>query len=110
MPRSAATASQGATLASWSRRLTTSSSPAAQSRARARETASVSVVMFAPNAISSRRAFSRSAAAQCASAETASTAIDIVNDRPAFAVPPTRCAVIASIASEHIWVPPGASK
>ncbi len=50
-PASRAARTQGVTLASWSRRLTRISSPARHSRAIARLSAKVSVVMFGPKAI-----------------------------------------------------------
>ncbi len=50
--RSRASSSQGATLPSWSSCVTTTSSPARQSRAAARVSAKFSVVMFAPKATS----------------------------------------------------------
>ena len=52
-PRSAATPSHGPTFASWSSPVTTSSSPGCRPAVIERATCIVSVVMFAPNLISS---------------------------------------------------------
>jgi len=52
-PLSSASSSQGATLASWSIRDSTISSPALNERPRQRDMCRVSVVMFCPNTISS---------------------------------------------------------
>ncbi len=71
-PWSAATSSQGDTLASWSRSVTTISSPGPRVRATACASRKFSVVMFAPKAISSGALPVRSAAAARASAITAS--------------------------------------
>ncbi len=51
-PRSSASANQGATFASWSRRVTTSSSEGPSTRPMARLTANVMEVMLGPNEIS----------------------------------------------------------
>jgi len=110
MPTSAATASQGATLASWHSRESTSSSPARQSRASAREMPSVSVVMFCPNAISPGSPPSKSAIAACAASLSASVSTDVRNTPPLFAVPPSRCATMRAIAGAHTCVPPGPSR
>ena len=51
-PRSSAASSHGATFASWSRPVTSTSSPGPSSRKSVREACIVSVVMLAPNTIS----------------------------------------------------------
>ena len=56
--------------ASWSRRVTTTSSPSCQSRAAVRESAKLSEVMFAPKVTSSLKTPSRSEAAARAAAIT----------------------------------------
>ena len=74
--------------ASWSSFVTTTSSPAAQSRAAVRESAKLSVVMFAPKTTSSAVAPRSSAAAERAEATTRSLARDVGKAPPrlAFAV------------------------
>ena len=52
MPMSSASASHGATFPSWSRRVTSTSSPASSSRASARVSRKLSAVMLCPNATS----------------------------------------------------------
>jgi len=90
--------------------VTISSSPSRQSRASAREIDKVSEVMFGPKAISPGSAPSRSAIAACAASLSASVSIEVRNRPPLFAVPPSRCAIIAAIAGAHTCVPPGPSR
>jgi hypothetical protein len=79
-PRSSWSASHGATLASWSSRVTTISSPAFSVRPIARLTAKVRVVMFWPKATSSGPpALRKSAAPACASASLASLSSLVAN-------------------------------
>ena len=66
-PRSSAASSHGATLASWSRPVTSTSSPGPSSRKSVREACIVSVVMFAPKTISPAWAPRNSAACARAS-------------------------------------------
>ncbi len=74
-------------LASWSRWVTTISSPGASVRASARLTPKVSVVMFAPKTISAGDAApSRSAIARCASASMASLRRLVANAPPRLAL------------------------
>jgi hypothetical protein len=89
-PWSLATASQGATFASWSSAVTTISSPGSNSRATACASRKFSVVMFAPNAISvAALPVSRPAAAR-AVASSSTVSRDVANTPPSFAVPRRR--------------------
>ena len=84
-PASWASSSHGETLASWSSRVTTTSSPAAQSRAAARVSAKFSVVMFGPKITSSAVAPRSSAAACRAPVTSASDRSDVSKGPPRFA-------------------------
>ena len=83
--RSRASSSQGATFASWSSRVTTTSSPAFQSRAAVRESAKLSVVMFAPKPTSSGVAPRKRAAVSWASSTTSSLRRLVSKGPPRFA-------------------------
>ena len=85
---SAATSSQGETLASWSRSVTTISSPGSSVRATACASWKLSVVMFAPNAISSGSLPVKSAAAARARSSTASLSAEVLNAPPRLAFEP----------------------
>ena len=85
---SPATSSQGATLASWSRSVTTISSPGSSVRATACASWKFSVVMFAPNAISSGSLPVKSAAAARARSMTASDSADVRKAPPRLAFEP----------------------
>ena len=77
-PASSAASTQGLTLASWSSRVTTTSSPGPSVRATEREMANSSVVAFGPKTTSSASAL-RSAAARWASAITSSVSWLVAN-------------------------------
>jgi hypothetical protein len=84
-PWSRATSSQGATLASWSRSVTTISSPGSRVRATACASRKLSVVMLAPKAISSGREPVKSAAVRRASAITACVSSEVAKAPPSLA-------------------------
>jgi hypothetical protein len=75
-------ASQGETLASCSRRVTTISSPGRSSRPIARLTAKVSVVMLGPKTISSADAALRKAAAACRTCPIRASDRSLVTNAP----------------------------
>ncbi|MEI9849852.1 MAG: hypothetical protein WDN24_02110 [Sphingomonas sp.] len=97
-------------MASWSSRVSNISSPWPHVAASARDTASVSDVMFGPKAISPGCPPSRSAIAACADSLSASVSREVRKAPPALAVPLSRCATIRAMAGAQTWVPPGASK
>ena len=72
-------------LASWSRSVTTISSPGSSVRATAWASRKLSVVMFAPKAISSGSLPVKSAAAARARSTTASESAEVRNAPPRFA-------------------------
>ena len=109
-PRSAAASAHGVTLASWSRRVTTTSSPGPQVRASARLTAKVRLVMFWPKTTSSGRPPRKSAIASRAAATTASASRLAPKAPPMLEVPTRRRPAIASITPAGTWVPPGPSR
>ena len=82
---SRASSSHGATFASWSSRVTTTSSPALHSRAAARVRAKLSVVMFAPNTTSSGEQPSQLEPVRRALATSASVARLVEYSPPTFA-------------------------
>ena len=85
--RPAAASTHGVMLASWSRRVTTTSSPGRQVLAIARLSANVSVVMFDPKTISfGSVAPSRSAAATRAEPTSSQTERLVANAPPSFAL------------------------
>ena len=85
-PRSAAALRHGPTFASWSRLVTTISSPGAREAVIDRAMCIVSVVMLAPNLISDgSAALSRSAMASWASWRTASLRCEVRNGPSWFA-------------------------
>ncbi len=96
-PASRAASTQGRMFASWSRRVTTTSSPHPRPRPTEREIASSSVVAFGPNTTSSGSACRRSAAARCAPATTESVSSLVANAPCVFALLERRYAAIASI-------------
>ena len=108
-PASSAASTHGRTLASWSSRVTTTSSPGPSVRPTEREIANSSVVAFGPKTTSSASAFSRSAAARWASAITSSVSWLVANAPCALALLRRRYAAIASITGSGTWEPPGAS-
>ena len=86
-PRSAATARHGETLASWSRVVTTISSPGVSAAATERLIWKVSVDMLAPNFTSSAEAApTKSAAARWAAAMRATVASLVANAPPSLAL------------------------
>ncbi len=109
-PLSCAISSHGAMFASWSSFVATTSSPAAQSRDAARESAKFSDVMFAPNVTSSVITPSRSDAAARADVITSSVTIDVRNLPPAFAFAASRYPETASRTESGTCVPAGPSK
>ena len=110
-PARSAAISHGRTLASWSRRVQTISSPGRSVRPAAAETAIVSDVMLGPNAIPCASAPSISATAARADSTISTEASACGNAPPSLAVRPERIqSVIASIATSTIWVPPGPSR
>ena len=83
--RSCASSSHGATLASWSSRVTRISSPAVRVRPSARVSAKLSVVMFAPKIVSSGRQPRKRAAVAWACSTSASLRRLVANFPPRFA-------------------------
>ena len=80
-----ASSSHGATLPSWSRRVTTISSPAFHPRAAVRESANSSEVMFAPNITSSAVQPRKRPAAARASSTSATVRALVSNGPPTLA-------------------------
>jgi len=84
-PRSSASSSHGATLASWSSRVTITSSCGPHVRAADRESAKLSVVMFGPKIVSSAVQRRKRAATAWAPSTRASDSRDVSNAPPTFA-------------------------
>src|SRR2546423_9592418 len=97
-------------LPSWSSLVTTISSPASSSRPAARESAKLSVVMFAPNTTSSTLQPRNPAATRRAWPTRRSLRTLVSNGPPRLAFDSRRYPAIASITSSGACVPPGASK
>ncbi len=110
-PARSAAISHGRTLASWSSRVHTISSPGDSVRPTAAENRIVIAVMLGPNATPRASAPSSRATLARASSTISSLARACGNIPPSFAVRPERIqSVIASIAASTIWVPPGPSR
>ena len=110
-PARSAAISHGRTLASWSRRVHTISSPSASPRAAVAEKRIVSAVIDGPKATPSGAAPSRRPTLARVAATTSSLARACGKCPPSLAVLPERIhSVIASIAASTIWVPPGPSR
>src|SRR5215211_5881080 len=110
-PARSAAITHGRTLASWSSRVTTTSSPGASVRPTAADSRIVIAVIEGPNATSSGRAPSSRPAAARASSTHSSVACAAANAPPWFAPRPERIhASIAAIAESTICVPAGPSR
>src|SRR5579864_2222927 len=108
--RSCASSSHGETLPSWSRRVTTISSPALSVRPTVRESAKLSVVMFAPKIASSGSHQRNDAALSRACVTSASLRRLLPKCPPRFAFDSRRYAAIASTTESGHCVPPGPSR
>ena len=86
------------------------SSPGSSVRATACASRKFSVVMFAPKAISSGALPVSRAAATRARASRSIVSCEVLNTPPSFAVPPRRCAAIASMTASGACDPPGPSR
>ncbi len=110
-PRSSAARRQGATLAWWSRSVTTTSSPGSQARLSDRAKAKVSVVMFAPKAISRGEPAPRKSAIASRAESTAASASRLVGKDPwTLALWRRSVPATASATARGTWLPPGPSK
>jgi hypothetical protein len=110
-PARSAAISHGRTLASWSSRVQTISSPGASARPAAAEKLIVSAVMLGPNATPRGSAPSIRATASRACSTISSEARAWGKAPPSLAVRPERIhSAIASIALSTICVPPGPSR
>ena len=107
---SAATSSQGDTLASWSSWVTTISSPGSSVRATAWASRKFSVVMFAPKAMPSGSPPVKSARAARPLSITSTAAAEVAKAPPRFAFDSRRQASIASSTCWGTCEPPGPSR
>lgn len=109
-PTSWAISSQGETLASWSSRVTTSSSPSRSSRANARESEKLRLVMFCPKTTASASQPRKRPAAARASSTIRPTRWLVGNGPPRLAADSRIAVATASLTASGTWLPPGVSK
>src|SRR4051794_19965484 len=109
-PTDSAASTQVRTLASWSSRVTTTSSPGPQSLARVRARSRVSWVMLRPKTMPSGSAPSRSASADRAPTTAASALRSAAVAEPRFASGESKVSCTALATTSGVWVPPGPSK
>jgi hypothetical protein len=109
-PAASAARTHGRTLASWSRRETTTSSPGPQSAASVRARSNVSWVALRPKTTPRGSAPSRSATAERAPRTTSSARRSAAVTRPRLAIDEVSVSATARATGSGTCVPPGPSK